>query len=50
MRVLTLTALALGAAALAPAQAATFDLTLNADNGSRFYEHRSDAYAELGKA
>jgi len=48
MRVLTVAALALGATTLLPAQAATFDLTLNAADGSRWYEYFSDVYAELG--
>ncbi|MEF7613150.1 PEP-CTERM sorting domain-containing protein [Aquincola sp. MAHUQ-54] len=48
MRVLTVAALAFGAMALQPVQAATFDLTLNAADGSRWYEHYSGVYAELG--
>jgi len=48
MRAFTVVALALGAAAFVPAQAATFDLTLDAANGSRWYEYFSDVYAELG--
>lgn len=31
------------------ASAATFNLGLTADNGSRWYEYLSDAYAELGR-
>lgn len=48
IRQLTAVALALGASAFLPAHAATFDLTLKAADGSRWYEYFSDAYAELG--
>lgn len=44
----TLAALLLGALSIQGAQAANFTLSLDADNGSRWYDYYSDVYAQLG--
>ncbi|WP_018410076.1 PEP-CTERM sorting domain-containing protein [Methyloversatilis thermotolerans] len=41
--------LAFGALTTHTAQAGTFNLSLSADEGSRFYDYFSDVYGELGK-
>lgn len=50
MRVLTLIALAAGAAVAQPAMAGTFSLSLTADNGSRWYDYQSGVYTQLGSS
>ncbi|MDY0055101.1 MAG: PEP-CTERM sorting domain-containing protein [Methyloversatilis sp.] len=46
----SIAAFALGALAMQGAQAGTFTLNLTADDGSRFYDHISGVYGELGTA
>ncbi|MFT7723818.1 MAG: PEP-CTERM sorting domain-containing protein [Roseateles sp.] len=48
MRTLSVLAFAASSLAMASAQAGSFNLSLNAADGSRWYEYFSDAYAELG--